>query len=307
MNLTITIGPCMINNKKGRYPDGGRMELIPGQVPHTKMIIEQFISARFSSSGADLALIGLSGGLDSALLLELMCSALGKEKVRAFFLPCGDLSMNDREFAAEAARSCDIEVMEIDISPIVESVPIGTDGMIRGNLMARARMIYLYTFANKNNGLVFGTSNKTELLMGYFTKYGDGAADIYPIGDLFKTQVRELASDIGIPGSIIDRAPSAGLVHGQTDEGEMGVPYPILDQILKGYIIGLQPDLIADNIDHTSTSIDEMDRAGFEPPVEVELVTRIIETVKATRHKRHSLAIPKVDGDTIGIDLRERW
>ena len=117
------------------------MELIPVQISHTRTIIEQFITARFISSGADIALIGLSGGLDSALLLELMCNALGKESVRAFFLPYGDLSVDDREFAAEAARSCDIEVVEIDISPIVDSVPIGTDGIIKGNLMARARMI----------------------------------------------------------------------------------------------------------------------------------------------------------------------
>jgi NAD+ synthase len=251
--------------------------------------------------------IGLSGGLDSAVVLKFLVGSLGSAKVKPFFLPCGTISENDREHAFEAAKSCEMDLEEIDISPIVSSVSLPTEGMARGNLMARARMIFLYTYSNINNGLVVGTSNKSELLMGYFTKYGDGAADIYPIGDLFKTQVRSLAYEIGIPENIISRPPSAGLVRGQTDEGEMGIPYPILDQVLSGHLLGLSDQRIADFVDNSIANEEELKRSGFEPPVNEDTVSRVRQTVRRTRHKRSSLAVPKLQNYTVGVDLRERW
>lgn len=283
------------------------MELKPGIIPHAERIIEQFITERFTSASSEKAVIGLSGGLDSAVILSFLVSTIGKDRVAAFFLPCGKLSGPDRDFAFESAESCGVKLEEVDITPIVDAVPLKAEGMARGNLMARARMIYLYGYANINNGMVIGTSNKTELLMGYFTKYGDGAADIYPIGDLFKTQVRSMARDLDVPASVIERPPTAGLIQGQTDEGEMGIPYPILDQILMGYLGSLSPESIADNIDHTIITVEEMDRSGFNPPVDEDIVRRIIDVVERNRHKRMSLAIPKVQTSTINLDLRERW
>jgi NAD+ synthase len=283
------------------------MELLPRPISHTEKIIEQFISSRFEMSKADTCLIGLSGGLDSAVVLKFLVRSVGKERVRAFFLPYGNLSDKDRAHSQEAAGSCGVELSEIDITPVVESIPFKTEGMVKGNLMARARMLVLYTYANLHNGLVVGTSNKTELLLGYFTKYGDGAADIYPIGDLFKTQVRTLASEIEVPESILNRPPSASLVEGQTDEGELGIPYPILDQVLNGHLRRMTTSDIADNIDHSAANVNDMDRAGFEPPVTDEMVERIIDMVRRSRHKRLSLVIPKVQTNTVGVDLRERW
>jgi NAD+ synthase len=270
-------------------------------------LIEQFISARFTSSGCDRVVIGVSGGLDSALNLKLLEKVVGPDRIEAFFLPYGKLSEPDERFSKIAAENSSIDLKVVDISPIVDSIPIVTDGMVKGNLMARSRMIYLYTVANKDNGLVIGTSNKTEILMGYYTKFGDGAADIYPTGDLFKTQTRHLAKELEVSEDIITRPPSAGLMEGQTDEGEIGIPYPLLDQIIVGILSGYDDTTIADNIDHTNTSVEEMDRSNFHPPVTDEHVDRVRQTIRSTRHKRCGLPIPKVNPMTVGIDLRERW
>lgn len=285
----------------------GMVKLFPELMPHADKVMDQFIVSRFEESGAGVAVIGLSGGLDSAVVLKLLARSLGPEKVKPFFLPYGNFSEDDRVHALEAAESCQLKLEGVDISPIVSSVPLPTEGMARGNLMARARMLFLYTYSNINNGLVFGTSNKSELLMGYFTKYGDGAADIYPIGDLFKTQVRSLAFELYVPEDIISRPPSAGLVSGQTDEGEMGIPYSLLDQILSGHLLGLSDERIAEFVDSSLATDEELKRSGFQPPVNRETVASVRETVRKTRHKRNSLAVPKLQNYTVGVDLRERW
>lgn len=282
-------------------------DLVPRLDPQSRTIIVQFIRERFDEAGASTAIIGLSGGLDSALVLGLTVDALGKDRVKAFFLPYGDLGTRDREFAVLASDVFGTNMEEIDITTMVDSVPFHLEGMAKGNVQARVRMTLLYAKSNLLNGLVVGTSNKTELLLGYFTKYGDGGADIYPIGDLYKTQARTLAAEIGVPGEIIEKIPSAGLVEGQTDEGELRAPYPVLDQVLFGHIRDVDPETIADSIDYTTTTVEEMDRAGFEPPITTEKVLQIIEAVKRSRHKRWSLAVPKVEMATVGIDLRERW
>jgi NAD+ synthase len=194
----------------------------------------------------------------------------------------------------------------LDIGPIVNAVPIPLEGMARGNATARARMLALYALANVDGGLVIGTSNKSELLTGYFTKHGDGASDLCPIGDLFKTQVRELARAIGVPKPLIDRAPSAGLIEGQTDEGELRIPYPLLDQVLNGSLRGHSVESIADSIDHTTTTPEEYDRSGFDPPVSENEILRIQAIIRSSRHKRLSLQVPKLGPCTIGVDYRER-
>ncbi len=283
------------------------MNLIPRLPQHSERILVQFIQARFEEAGSDTAVIGLSGGLDSALNLKLITKALGPDRVSPFFLPYGKLSGPDVGFSEISAKDSGVSLKTVDISEMVDRFPIEADGMVKGNLMARTRMIYLYTYANKNNGLVIGTSNKTELLMGYFTKYGDGAADIYPTGDLFKTQTRELSREIGVPEGIIERPPSAGLMMGQTDEGELGIPYPILDQVLNGFLSSYRPEDIPGLIDYECVSKEECERANFDPPLKVDQVKWIDSMVKRTRHKRTGLPIPKVNPSTIGIDIRERW
>lgn len=283
------------------------MKLVPKEIPYTEKMITQFIGSRFEQADAKYAVIGLSGGLDSSLVLELLKRSIGPERIKAFFLPYGSLSGPDRDYAVMASHSCGVRMEEIDITDIVSSVPLESVGMAKGNLMARARMLILYTYANNNNGLVVGTSNKSELLMGYFTKYGDGAADIYPIGDLFKTQVRALSEDLGVPARILERPPSAGLIKDQTDEGEMGIPYPLLDQVLSGLLMGLSDDMIVESIDNDLAKEEELARARFKPPVDRNTVGRIRDQLRGSIHKRQSLAIPKLQSNTVGVDLRERW
>jgi NAD+ synthase len=258
------------------------------------------------SSGNGTAIVGLSGGLDSTLVLRLLTDALGPDRVRPLFLPYGAMNPSDLGYAEMASRSCGTDLEVMDIEGIVKAIPLELDGMVRGNAMARARMLVLYAVANAEGGLVIGTSNKSELLTGYFTKYGDGASDICPIGDLFKTQVRELSRNVNVPAPIIDRPPTAGLVAGQTDEGELHLPYPLLDQVLNGSIRGYSVSSIADSIDHSTTTVEEFDRSGFEPPVSEEDVMRVRSLMRASRHKRLSLQVPKLGPYTIGVDHRER-
>lgn len=189
--------------------------------------------------------IGLSGGLDSTVVAYLAVKALGKNKVTGLILPYKE--NKETEEGIKIAKILGIKYYIINIQPIFESFEgagFFIDKMTRGNLMARIRMCLLYGFANRNNMFVLGTSNKSEIQIGYFTKYGDGGADIEPIGDLYKTEVWELAKYLDIPEEIINKKPSAGLWDGQTDENEIGISYVIIDKILKGKISGIDKDKI---------------------------------------------------------------
>lgn len=188
-----------------------------------------------SHAGDKPVVIGLSGGLDSSVVAFLAVEALGNDKVYAVISPSAINTDQDRDLAILVARILKIKVSAYDIEPILETyknILDTSDRRVIGNLKARIRMSLLYAKANELDALVLGTGNKTELLTGYFTKYGDGGVDLLPIGDLYKTEERELARFINIPKEIIDRPPTAGLWEGQTDEAEMGITYEILDQIL---------------------------------------------------------------------------
>jgi NAD+ synthase len=178
--------------------------------------------------------LGLSGGLDSCVAAFLAKQALGKNRVLGLILPCHSQS-SDLNDAKLFARKFGIKTKTVDISAIFDSLirllpP--ADRLTAVNIQPRLRMLVLYYFARKLNYLVCGTSNKSEIMTGYFTKFGDGASDILPLGDLFKTQVRKLARDLKIPEKVINKPPTAGLWSGQTDEGEMGITYQELDDIL---------------------------------------------------------------------------
>ena len=193
-----------------------------------------WLNKQVKAAGARGVVLGLSGGLDSCVTAALAVKALGAKNVLALLLPCHSQDQ-DASDAKLVARRFKIRTKTIDLSRVYDSLvsilPVA-DRVTRANIRPRLRMIVLYYFARKMNYLVCGTSNKSELAAGYFTKFGDGASDILPIGSLFKTQVRRLASEIGIPQSVIDKAPTAGLWPGQTDEGEMGITYPELDEIV---------------------------------------------------------------------------
>ena len=177
--------------------------------------------------------IGLSGGIDSSVVAFLAKKALG-EKVLGVIMPCYSSAI-DEDYARLIAKILKIKIERVSLNSIYESilgVLPGGKKMALANLKPRLRMLILYYFANNLNYLVAGTGNKSEVLIGYFTKYGDGGCDILPLGDLLKTEVRELAKELRIPKEIIERVPSAGLWENQTDEGEIGITYEELDGII---------------------------------------------------------------------------
>jgi len=199
-----------------------------------KKKISSWIKNQVKVAGAKGIVLGLSGGIDSAIVAALCKGALGKNKVLALFLPCNS-NPQDLKDAQLVARKLGLKTKRVDLSGVYNNflkILPDAGSLARGNLKPRLRMCTLYYFANKLNYLVCGTGNKSELMVGYFTKYGDGGVDILPIGDLFKRQVRALAKELKIPQGIIDKPPTAGLWQGQTDEGEMGITYNELDDIL---------------------------------------------------------------------------
>jgi NAD+ synthase len=256
----------------------------------TETIVE-FIRTYTENSKRKNLVIGLSGGLDSAVVAKLAKLALGKENIYALFLPELSTPLEDFGHANLISNDLDIHYETIDISPLVHSLrkvcKHELDEIALGNIKARFRMLLLYEQANIKNSLVCGTSNKTELLTGYFTKYGDGGSDILPIGDLYKSQVYRLAEHLNLPEVIIKKAPTAGLWKGQTDEEELGLSYEKLDKILYGLEHKLPFDHIAKNAE-----------------VDVHEVKRIHDMRKYTEHKRHLPLMPKVGKRTVGWDWR---
>lgn len=204
---------------------------------HEKIIkkIEEFI--REKVGGMDGVVLGISGGIDSTVVAWLAARALGKDKVFGVLMPYGTQDTRD---AMKVVNLLGIQHQVINIKPFVDAIAkealFFDDKIALGNLMARLRMSLLYGAANSMGRLVIGTGNKSELEIGYFTKYGDGGVDFEPIGGLYKTEVWQIAEYLGVPTHLIVKEPSAGLYDGQTDEEEIGFGYRIIDKILKGEI-----------------------------------------------------------------------
>jgi len=263
----------------------------PEEPAHWEAVITAFLRRQVEAAGAKGLVVGVSGGLDSAVVASLAVRALGKDRVHAIMLPAPDSQAQDAEHARLACRAVGIEPVLHDIGPIVEGLVASLgkqpEARIRGNAKARARMLLLYAEAQARGDLVCGTGNKSELLTGYFTKHGDGGVDLQPIGDLYKTQVRALARHLDVPPAIITKPPSAGLYAGQTDEGDMGLSYEELDAVLRGMELNLDLAVIS--------------RKTGLPLATVEKVEGM---VRKTEHKRRLPIIPKLGARTVGIDWR---
>lgn len=268
------------------------MNLVPKLSPVAEATIHQFLRSHVEEAGAAGVLLGMSGGIDSAVCARLARDALGAERTQALLLPDELFPEVLRKEVADYARQLGISCRVVEItgpeSGFRTLFPEVTDRVTWGNVKARIRMISLYLVARERRLLVVGTGNKSELLMGYFTKWGDGGADLLPIGDLYKTSVRELAARLELPSAIRERPPTAGLWEGQTDEAELGLPYSELDQIL----LGLEQLRTPEEIAHATR-------------LPIDLVRRVEATVERTRHKRHLPPIPKLGLRTVGIDWRE--
>ena len=230
-------------------------------VKKTKDDIVEFVQNKVSEANADGLVVGLSGGIDSTLAAFLACKAVGKENVFGIVMPSTTTPTEDKLHGIEIAQRLGIDYKEIGIDSILNeylsATQLSENDLVIGNLKARIRMSIIYYFANQKNYLVCGTGNKSEILIGYFTKHGDGACDMEPIGDLYKTDVFKLSEFIGIPKKIVTKPPRAGLWNNQTDEDEIGMEYDLLDQILYLYTEkNLKNNEIAEKLDISADDVD---------------------------------------------------
>lgn len=256
--------------------------------------IKRFIRDYLEKSGAKGIVLGLSGGIDSCTASALCALAIGGDKVFGLLMPEQETyNAKDVEHAKLVAKKFGVKTETIDITSTLEafynSIPIfePMDKLCEGNIKARVRMTYWYYYANKLDMLVCGSSDKSETMMGYFTKWGDVAADISPIMDLYKTQVRKLAQHIGIPKEIITKPASPALWPGQLAEQELGVRYEILDLILYGLEHFMETEEIAKQL-----------------RVEREMVDGIKQRWLHMEHKRRLPLTTKLEYRTVGTDFR---
>jgi NAD+ synthase len=254
---------------------------------HVQLV--DFIRQETQRAGYERAVVGVSGGVDSALSFYLVVEALGEENVLAVRMPYKTSSPDSLAHADLIIEEKGVKSVTIPITPMVEPLfeqfPEANPTR-RGNAMARVRMIVIFDQSVAFRGLVVGTGNKTEVLLGYTTLYGDAACAFNPLGDLYKTQVRQLARALGVPEVIITKPPSADLWEGQTDEGELGFTYAEVDQLLY---------LLVEEQYSPQACVD----AGFEK----EFVEQVIDRIRRNRFKRNPPTIAKVSKRTLGQDF----
>jgi NAD+ synthase len=265
-----------------------------------RRVIAEFIRGQLRQAGFERAVIGLSGGIDSAVVAYLVAEAIGAERLLCLLLPYRTSASSSRADAETVVERLGCASELIEISPLVDAYfglpdsdvlgAAGPEGLTasalrRGNVMARIRMTVLYDRSVTWGGLVVGTSNKTESLIGYTTLFGDSASALNPIGDLYKSQVRQVAAALGVPETIIRKAPSADLWPGQTDENEAGFTYPELDRLLFWLV-------------DRRRSPEELAAKGFAP----ERIQWALKAVAGSEFKRQVAPIAKLGPRTAGVD-----
>jgi len=254
-----------------------------------RTIISGFIRSETTRAGFQKVVVGVSGGVDSSLACYLAAEALGGENVLAVRMPYKTStqdSIDHAQLVIDATRAQSVTISITDMADgLINQFP-DISNLRKGNIMARCRMITLYDQSAAFGGLVVGTGNKTEILLGYSTQFGDAACAFNPLGDLYKTQVRQLARDMGVPQVIIDKAPTADLWAGQTDEGELGFTYAEVDKLL--YLL----------VDERYTP-DECVEAGFKR----NFVDIVVKRIQRFHFKRVMPPIAKVSNRTIGYDF----
>ncbi len=274
------------------------MKLTPSvfelDLPEVEKRIKRFIKEYVENAGAEGIVLGLSGGIDSATTAAICSLAIGGNRVTGLMLPeketYNSKDIDDAKFVAEKFG---LKAQICDITPVLEgfykTIPIfdQADKLCKGNVKARTRMIYLYYYANKLNKIVGGSSDKSETMMGYFTKWGDVAADISPLMDLYKTQVRKLAEHIGIPRELAAKPSTPALWPNQLAETELGIKYETLDLILYGLERFMTTEEIAQQLS-----------------VKKSFIEKVKSRWLAVEHKRRLPLAPKLEYRTVGTDFR---
>ena len=253
-----------------------------------RRVIREFIRGQLRQAGFERTVVGLSGGIDSAVVAFLVAESIGPDRLLSVLMPYRTSSPASRSDAETVVAQLGCKSELVDISPMVDAFFANdpeASSLRRGNFMARQRMAVLYDRSVTFSGLVVGTGNKTESLIGYTTLFGDSACAFNPIGDLYKSQVRQLAESLGVPEAIIRKAPSADLWPGQTDEAEADISYPVLDRLLFWRV-------------DKRRSVEEVVALGFDRA----LVERVDGMIASSEFKRQVPPIAKLGPRTAGVD-----
>jgi len=265
------------------------LDRLPFDPIYARNILTRFIKDETEKFGIHYVVVGLSGGIDSSVAATLAVEALGRSNVFGYILPYKTTLKESIEDAYLMVKRLGISAEEIDITPIVDSYfkEEMQDKLRKGNFIARIRMCILFDRSSYHNAFVLGTSNKTELLLGYGTIYGDMASAINPLGDLYKTQIRYLAKELDIPERIITKPPTADLWIGQTDEGELGFTYEEVDKLLYHLVDERLPIGMLLDMGYKKDTID-----------------RVISLIRKSQYKRTLPVVAKLSRRTVGIDFR---
>ncbi|MGL5656310.1 MAG: NAD+ synthase [Fusobacteriaceae bacterium] len=256
----------------------------------TERVLVDFVKEEVTKSGFKKVVLGLSGGIDSAIVAFIAAKALGPENVLGIMMPYKSSSKESVEHAKLVIEKLGIQSKLIEITPMVDAyfeIEKDISNMRKGNKMARERMSILFDYSAKEGALVLGTSNKTEILLGYSTQFGDSASALNPIGDLYKTQIWEISRYMGVPSELIDKKPSADLWEGQTDESELGFSYLEADKILYE-MIDERKDMF------------ELLESGFNK----EIIEKIAKKIKFSQYKRKLPIILKLSSRTMEREFR---
>jgi len=275
----------------GDAPEGslsGDGELDPRDPADERERVRSFLASSVAAAGADGVVVNMSGGLDSTVTAALAVEAVGADRVYGLILPCNKVGATHARDAEALADALGIDHDTVHLHSLFaqfgavapDRFDLHDEPTLSGNATARLRMTLAYLAANATNRLVCGTANRSELLLGYFTKHGDGGADVQPIGHLYKTEVRALAAELDVPEFVVEKPPTAGFLPGQRDADDLGAPYEVIDPVLRlGVDRGLDAATVAERLE-TRDDVDE------------ETVMDLLARHRATAHKRTTPAVP---------------
>ncbi|MYL69023.1 NAD(+) synthase [Halorubrum distributum] len=277
--------------------------------------VRSFVADRVDAAGADGVVVNMSGGLDSTVTAALAVEAVGADRVYGLILPCNKVGAPHARDAEALAEALGIDHDTVHLQPLFaqfgavapDRFDLHDEPVRSGNAVARLRMAVAYLAANATNCLVCGTANRSEILLGYLTKHGDGAGDLFPLGHLYKTDVRALAAELDVPEFVVEKPPTAGFLPGQRDADDLGAPYAVVDPVLHlGVDRGLDPESVVQRIEAAVADRDADDganadtadagnEAGEPAAVDRELVADLLGRHRATAHKRLPPPTPEAD------------